>query len=416
VRNTTIVVAAPSKKVSKPKKKKRLAPRSARLQNTRTGTVAGAYKACLQNPFSPKAIGAKIPSPFTVPTTTYRMVTEFSTYSAASSGAIMFLPNPLVSIVDLSGAQSTNSASACIDFSSTNLVRFNGTNTNKNYNVYGVTTPSQLTGVATSYRVAGWGVRIMNTASTNNCTGRFMVAKLPCIGDLPSYNLLTTSASDMSGFISNITGAPPSFLASPAIRELPESMMSSALEIMQRDCVAVSRPTSTEALTWRSCNPSTQFSSTVNMGDDSASYPNSTVYVAATSGGAVTTGYTTSGVISSGWTDQVMVAGHEAIIFYFDGASSNQKSYNIEVLYHLEVIPQLQQWNTSTSGAAPIPEPSPQVSTPPGMFENLVGAAKRIGNGLYYDLAEASQNWAQMRSESGYGRSYGATEYELLNL
>lgn len=411
---TTIVVRAAPKSKKKPKLKGRV---KSKKQAKKSASPSSAYQVCLQNPFSPGAIGAKIPSPFTVPTTTYRLVTEFSTYSAVSKGALLFMPNPLVSVVDLSGVTTTNSAGACLDYSTSSLHRFNATNTYKNYNLYGAATPTGLTGIATSYRVAGWGVRIMNSASTTYCQGRLMVAKLPCIGDLPSYSLLNSVGADTNGFVSNITGAGAGFLNSPAIRELPDSLMSSALECMQRDVVVASRPTSAQALVWRPCQPVVNYSTNYFMGDDAAAYQNPTAYVAATSGGAVTTGLTVNGSVGAGWSDQVMVGGHEAIVFYFDGASAQAVSYNIELIYHLEVIPQLQLNSINSDGTVPIPEPAPVETHAPGAFESIVSYARRASNGIYYTLAEASQNWAEMADDHNRytgrmpSRGYMITDY-----
>jgi len=388
------------KKKQKPVAPKKRAVKPARLVGRRS-LLSHPYAIALSNPFDKRAAAARVPGEYSVASTPYRLFVEFGQLSSAATGSIMILPNPLLSIVDLAYETTLNSADRSINAG--NLYRFQSTSGTLGYGLYGLTTPAKLVGAMSSYRVVGYGVRLFNTCNSANISGRLMYAKLPCIGDLPSYGGLQNVSNTSAGILTNATGVNVSTLNSPAIRELPNSGLISCSELFNNDLIIAGLPTSARCRDFRNPQPITS-SAGNTIGDVSETGSNSG-YVANTSGGAVTQYHTFGYTNNVGWEEQVSIQGQEAIVLYWENCSSTVSSFGFEITYILEGMPALAINSSTSGGTVPIPEGPPVKPAEPGVFERIYSWASTNPTARRL-TAEAAQSLFQFRNFPDPARGY----------
>jgi hypothetical protein len=162
------VKAAKDLKQAMPKKLKQRNPKS-KSRNDKVSAIlldrnARQFKLSLADPFNPQSLGTQVPDSFSFPTTCYHSHTETvlgcATASGYTYGAVLVVPNPIISIVDISAVNGLGASS--ITVTSTSMNRYNTTASLVPSCFYGATTTSDLLSKFSTWRVASWGIKLSN--------------------------------------------------------------------------------------------------------------------------------------------------------------------------------------------------------------------------------------------------------------
>jgi len=272
-------------------------------------TAAHYLAACLA-PFSTEANGARVPTPFCVPTRTTRLVVPYTlTLSASSKASFVATANPTVGIlcppaVNLAGP-----------VSGINVVPQGGQAGNPLAQVNPAISDTQLGGVYYCYRTVAWGLRVKCDANFTGVSGKMFAAVVPAGSMVPSIvpNTGTTQASWW-----NAVGVPwdtTSTNVSKTILSLPVSEEVALTEVLEKGSYEFLAP-----------KTGPRHADFLHLGDGGA-LPDLANFNTGTGAGA----YYTSA-------DTVAVAGHSLIAIALEGASASQ-TITVEVIYHLEGQP-----------------------------------------------------------------------------
>jgi hypothetical protein len=297
----------------------------------------------LCHPFDPEVLGIQVPDPFPFPTQTYHLhqttVIGPPISSSITSGAVLFLPNPVFSLVDLQHLNGLTSSN--ISITTTPMIQFNANNTLASSCYYGACAPASLSAILSTYRVVSWGIKISNLQPELSATGRLIVALVPLGDTIPSYYNLTAQVA-ATGFIP-VTGLSAAVLNSSSTLELPTAVELTVGDLLHGDLEISGMYTNSTFWSFKSTTLVSNPSSGTGSGDDIA--------------------YNSLGVVTSGgFKDDTRCVGGSAIIVYYEGIPSTaQNAFQIETIYHLEGSPQL----SSAVNSIPVPSqlPKPHVGS-----------------------------------------------------
>jgi len=291
-------------------------------QTQGNGDLRTAFYNALIDPFSPDSLGCQVPDPFPFPTATFHVhqttVVGPPSSSSITSGAVAFLPNPVLSMIDLQHASSLTSLNVSIQ--TTPMTVYNSTGTSSANCIYGAVTASSLSSVYSDYRVVSWGIKVSNLQPELSATGRLMVAMIPLGDTIPSVAEL--SAATASTIFTPIFGIANSYLNSSDILELPTGFEVTVGDLLHGDLEIAGMYSN--ANFW-------SFKTTVGNGVPAVGY---------SSGDSATVLTSASTVSSVGYKDLVRCNGGAAIVLYYEGIPTTaQNAFQIETIYHLEGTP-----------------------------------------------------------------------------
>lgn len=291
-------------------------------QNHPQEDLRTAFYNALVDPFAPESLGCQVPDPFPFPTQVFHIhqttVVGPPAASSITSGAVAFMPNPVLSMIDLQHASSLTGTNVSIQNSP--MTPYGVTGTNSNNCIYGAVVPSALSSVFADYRVVSWGIKISNLQPELSATGRLMVAMVPLGDTIPSFNELANAT--LSSVFTPIFGIAPNFLNSSDILELPTGFEITVGDLLHGDLEIAGMYSN--AGFW-------SFKTTVNSGIPGTGL---------TSGDSTT--YNNSGgtLFTQGYKDIMRCNGGAAIVLYYEGIpTSAQNAFQIETIYHLEGTP-----------------------------------------------------------------------------
>jgi len=282
----------------------------------------------LSDPFAPSSMGCKVPDPFPFPTQSYHLhqTTVLGTAAGESTGGVMYLPNPVFSLLDTNHINDATKNSII----TTALVRLNTTSTIVPYGGLGACGITSLAGVLETYRVVSWGIKISNLQPELSATGRLIIAFLPIGDTVPSYAQLINSGMLATGYLP-ITGIPAGVLDSANLLQLPTAMEITVGDLLHGDIELSGMYTNSSFWTFRT------------------PLQTSTPFAGSTEGDDVTQA---SGVVNTiGWKDSTRMVGGVGIALYYEGIPSSTSAFQVESIYHLEGTPAI----TLTSGISPVP-------------------------------------------------------------
>lgn len=322
------------------------------------------YKA-LSKPFDPRSLGCTVPDPFPFPTVTYHLhqTSVISQASGVTRGSVMFLPNPVLSMVD------TWSMNQTIPGSSTgiNSTPFNQyATTDGRRCLYGACSPTALSNIFSTYRVVSWGVKISCLQPQLNATGKLIVALLPIGDTVPAYNNLANSVV-IGSSVTSITGLPISQIDSSSIIELPTAVQLTVGDLLKGDLEVSGMYTNSNFWSFKSTNLN---------GSTATSFLGDEVQQA-------------SGVVTSiGYKDDTRCVGGCAIVAYWEGVPAGSLGWQFETIYHLEGSPVL------SSGVNNIPISSSPPRANIGSMatvESAMSHASKLSN--VYEIIHTGMNF-----------------------
>jgi len=300
----------------KPTKKKP----SVRSAPTTPAKLMNDFSKSLKQPFAPSTMGCRVPDLFSFPTATYHLhgTTVLATASGASSGAVMFLPNPFFSMVDIG---TINGGTAAL---TTSMLPFSS-----NTSAYSATTT--LNNVLTDFRVVSWGIKISNLQPEQTATGRIMIYTVPCADEVPTYDTLANIGMT-SGYMLSVCGGDVSTLASASVLNFPSAFELATQDLLHGDLEIAGSYVSPRYFDFKNSNAS--YTSGANKFVDAVTV--------SSSGGIVSAG-------GSGFKDPTRMVGGCGIGIYFEGVPASTKAFQVEYIYHIEGSPLL-----TTTASSPV--------------------------------------------------------------
>jgi hypothetical protein len=342
------VKSKPPKPSSKPKGKSRRVPIS------NIGFYQGlssTFGRALKDPFDPDSLGCRVPDPFSFPTATYHvhgnLVIGTGGSGSATSGSVLLLPNPNLSLVDLSGTVVTTGMN---QFASTTFC-------------YGATNPTALGSVLATYRVVSCGFKISNLQPELSATGRLIIAPFVVPDTIPSFNQLSANPTTVNNLSLNVVGSSSTNLTSSAVLDYPESILMVVQDLLHGDIELGCSVVSPQFFSFKNALPNNTYATGLLQGD---SFTESTAGV----------------VVAPGFKDDDRSTGGVGYIVYYEGLPTGATSaFDIEYIYHLEGTPEIGGVSAKIN---PVPSVLPQ---------SCVGSTATVENALMATQGKNAFTW-----------------------
>lgn len=273
-----------------------------------------AYRVAIRNPFSPAAIGARVPDSYSYPTVCYHINATLQCTPVSGNFEIMLLPSPCFSYIVGAGTYS-------------GLPAFSA-NTTAGYTV----SPTIMATYLTTFRVVAWGVRIILKDTQTNTKGRFYCATVPTPRSGVTWGILNANSAGgqvniSSGTVGYVVGT-----ATPAgVQSLSSCTMFSTQDMLQTGSRAIAvSPSHVSQYEFRGVQDGVTWG-TLGVGDA----------VAVNSSGVV---------LTDGMHDPVNLAGGAAVIVFGSGMETGNV-FDLDLVYHLEGTPAVQNNGAGTTFA-----------------------------------------------------------------
>jgi hypothetical protein len=295
---------------SRPPKKKKAAKKK---RASAVKPTVEAFKAALMAPFSPQALGAKIPDMFAAPTVTKHLGFSIGVWSNVSGEAdLVILPNLYAPVI------SPRSCMGAVSGPVTSWTTMDGVGQGSIY----INDPASLAAQVSNYRIVGYGVRVYATSSLTATSGRALMAttavsswvnsKSAKIGGqaTTSNNASASAANTLAAYGIPVSGWSVDLTSMPSMLNCVETSM---VSLGNNPMTILPKVTSPEAFEFRQSSDSSIGFQINNQ--TSASY------------------------VSSGDASYLRVAGIEAIVLGFTGLPANTRVAQVELIYHIEGSP-----------------------------------------------------------------------------
>jgi len=326
------------------------------------------YKKALLNPFDSSANGARVPDMYSAPTATVRLTKRFTVTSDATGNiALVCLPNACINCVCDAG-----SVSGGVLWST-----WGGTSIGTASLITCPTT--SISGRLSSYRIVGWGIKVIDVASMTNVAGVVTIAKVipNTRAFVPSRlpiggNMTASSTAIIQSWYANMgipyTGANDAArIDVTGLSALPEHNVYTGLELAQSGARIISKPVSPLAFEF-------QLVSDSSLGDD------------------LTVGASTTNIII-GDSSYARLSPFETIIVGGSGFPNTTASLDIEIVYHLEGQPAVQ----GASGVSP-----DGVKSSPSSYSNFLNVLDYVASAASFvpALAPIANTYKSIRAIS----------------
>lgn len=332
------------KKAAKPAPKKPVPPRSDSVRSVRavpapikkvmtyptTPPDLAQFQLALKDPFSANAIGARVCDSYTVSTSTYHLRASLSAMSSpAGNFTAIVLPSPCLSLVQ---AASTLAGSV----SGLNPFAQNTQSSSLSGASYFIT-PAAMANVLVEYRVVAWGLRFVAKDTATGTKGKVYVASVPTTANAPSYTTFSTVTADPGSMGLFSAGLDERFLST--IVNLPGVRCFSMQDLLRGEVVMNGTPAHSDFYDFRGTVDRVQqaWASGYVVADE--------VVMNASAGTLVNS-------TSAGRKDPASLRGGRAFIIYASGLPNSTNEFDLEIVYHLEGVPQVNSNLVSSSSRA----------------------------------------------------------------
>lgn len=281
------------------------------------------FARALSNPFDPEVYGTRVPDPYPFPTAVYSShsttVIGCTSGSAVTSGCVAFLPNPMLSMMDIYGLTAPTSGNGSV--TSTGMNKLNASVGFAGYKTYSSVLPSSLRGLLSSFRVVSWGIKISNLQPQLSATGRIIIAQVPIGDTMPGLADFTNATS--ANIVLPVFGSTVNSLSSSALLNLP-----TAVEIPVSNLVA-------ETVAVNGMYTSPAFFDFKGTPADNTSIGNN-LFI----GDSNIVNEVLNVVTFTEWKDLTRCRGGTGIVVYFEGFPEGvSNALQIETIYHIEGSP-----------------------------------------------------------------------------
>jgi len=303
----------------------------------------GVYKAALTDPFSLRAQGARVPDMYSVPTATRHITRKLTLVTNAQGEAdLLVIPSAYLHAMSPRGSIAGGSTWTTGDAGTVATA-------------LSLTTASTLAAQLVSYRIVGYGVKLIGTASMTSNSGSLVVATLPVEGYLNTRDSIGGQAGNIVNSGATVAntltayGVPnaSSVVSISSLPSLPNSMEASLVNVSEHPLL----------VTPRICSPSAfnfKLSSDIGPGYNAQNQ-------------------TSAASISVGNASFLSFGGHESVIIGLTGGAASTAILDVEVTYHLEGSPLV-----AGTAAAVIGGDSAMVSVDPISWMNVIRDVARL--------------------------------------
>lgn len=292
--------------------------------------ATSAYKWALRDPFDDRAIGARIPDPFAVPTLPLKIETRFNLISDVS-GNISGVFHPMLHSTLYLG-QGTLSGGVLLPW-------------DQNPEFFTISTDSASFGPSqfSQYRVVAFGIEFVNNLPPTTCTGRISMCPVPTSGVYPGPTTLDNAPLDPDEVYGTFLGTPvvSSDMVSELILSLPGSETVTMQELMTGPIQISCRPTGWDAYDWINAQ---NYKRWRTVGDTYGPAVGLTVDSSApTAPTVIATDNETLLYCGRGWM---------ALPFQATGLPASTSAIEVRIVYHLEGFPAIQAGSFSSAAAS----------------------------------------------------------------
>lgn len=291
-----------------------------------------AYTQALRNPFSPGAIGARVPDPHSQPTVTYHFRSTY-TMSSSASGTVsaFFLPSPCYSYIsDFTGTMTAPTWTA---------VQSGGTQFAQNKPAGYLVSPTEMTSKLTEYRVVAWGLRLVAKDTATNTKGKIYLATTPTTANAPSWNTMNTVTAADLGVVSEYTCGTDIAFLNGNIQNLPSAKVFSMQDLLRGEIQVNGYPVTSSFYDFKGTTDRNNVAWNVNQVlADEGVFNNTAGLVNATAGGRK---------------DIASLRGGSAVLLYATGLPASTNEFDVEVIYHLEGSPNVVSYGGGVTGLIP---------------------------------------------------------------
>ncbi len=343
------------RKRQKPHKKNKthIKVMSKRRYDTRARNDAvAAYRVALENPFSVKAIGARVPDSYCFPTVTYHIRSTYTfTSNASGAGNALFLPSPCFSCVSsYSGA-----------YGAPTLMFNGGTGFANNLPATYLVSPTTMAAHLSEYRVVSWGLRLVAKDTAFSSKGKVWVALVPTTANAPSWNTMNTVTAASIGVVTEYCAGLDLAYAATSIQNYPSVRVFSMQDLLRGEVQVSCTPLSASFYDFRGTTDRSNLDwNTGQVLADEGVFNNTTGLVNATAGGRK---------------DVASLRGGMAVLLATTGCPASANEFDVEVIYHLEGSPNLSGPAGSVTGLFPSAQKVVDGST--GVVESVISVVRQ---------------------------------------
>jgi hypothetical protein len=359
---------------------------------------ANAYANALYAPFSPAALGARVPDQWAYPTSTCKSQGLMTLKSDSTGSCSFYLTfNPFVTLID---ASAINATPICVVAGGTGGMK-RCTGLTMSQSVYAASDYATLAGEFSSYRVVGCGFQLRSILPALTASGKIIIAAVPCTGFFPGPKYLDNlngadAAINPHAMMSLVTGLPVAATGthiSTSILALPTATFATSAELEVNSITINARPVTPLAYRFKSTN-TTQ--NTFASGGTEA--PDGVGEYASVAGV-----YTMKEREPYGSTD---AHGFEAFLVTCEGLPASTNCFDLQYIFHYEGTPNLD----SATGAVTADAVTSAVVDLPALM-NITSAVNSKRPFRMETAIAASNNVAKVVGGAIHTFSAGATAF-----
>ncbi len=311
-----------------------------------------AYRVALENPFSVKAIGARVPDSYCFPTVTYHLRSTYTfTSSSTGTGTALFLPSPCFTCIS---TYSGTYAAPTRHFDS-------GTYFANNQPATYLVSPTTMSTYLSEYRTVSWGIRLIAKDSAFTSKGKVWLALIPTTNNAPSWNTMNTVTAASLGVVSEYCAGLDMTYAGTSIMNYPSVRVFSMQDLLRGEVQVSCTPLSASFYDFKGTTDRSNLD--WNSGQilaDEGVFNNATGLVNATAGGRK---------------DIASLRGGMAVLLTVTGCPASTNEFDVELVYHLEGSPNLSGTGGPSTGLFPSAQKVVDGST--SVVESVISMVRR---------------------------------------
>ena len=356
--------------------------------------------ACLVDPTSSKAVGARILDRYMIPTTTHHQKRRIKVYSDANGNAeLTVFSHPYFSYLSNSNQQGSTSHGGILGTEG----RYGGS-----LKMFHFTTPEVMKNECSSFRVVGGGCRIRGLQNLHDGIGTLTCAQLPCTnvyyppnaldnGNALSYHMLLQKATGIQPVSYSVGDPGITQSLPPSLYNLPNSREYNFTTWNAHSIRVANKPVGTRYQDFHVAHDTEGTTEVIYQGTDAYD----------SNAESATTGIPMA-INKNGTTDQSRLGGHTATMIQFNGCIPHTLIAEIEMVVHYELTPQINSSNTAFADSS-TPSPSSEKNETITTTANNINGSNPMTDASSDQVIQQAANKVEAQS-SGTSRAMGWRE------